>query len=200
MELIPIIYLKKRKKYSDINTKNNISDEEIIDVLSLYKNLYLYDMDGIKSNKPNYCTYQRFSTLAELWIDSAPRNMGDIVDNLMAGGNNIVIQEQKWIGGILSDIKNITQNNIFCKIEDESIEYYKMLYKEGIEGLIILKNHEEIQNNFTFKNYVKTLAEKTSLYGFESNPKNLSYWKNIKAKGVFIEIDKIKEFDKINEI
>ncbi len=201
MEIIPLIYIKHRKKYSDYDNNNKISDEKIMQVLSKNKKLYLYDMDGIKENKPNLCSYQRFSTLAELWIDAAPRDLGDIVDNLMAGGNNIIIQEKKWIGEIFSEIKKITHNNIFYRLdfENERSDIYDAISTPDIDGVIVLKNYEEIRDNHTIGNFVKNLSEKTTIYGFEDNPKDFSYWKKIKAKGVFVEIDKLEEFKKINE-
>jgi hypothetical protein len=199
MEIIPLIYIKSRKKYSDYKNNNILSDDEIIKELSENKNLYLYDIDGIKGNKPNLCTYQRFSSLAELWIDAAPRDLGDVVDNLMAGGNKIIIQEKKWIDKTFSEIKKITQNNIFYRLdfENKNPEFYEIISKPEIDGVVVLNNYEFIRNDYTIGSYIKNLAEKTTIYGFEDNPKDISYWKEINAKGVFVEIDKIKEFKKI---
>lgn len=201
MEIMPLIYIKRRKKYSDYKNNNKLSDEDIIKVLSENKKLYLFDIDGITENKPNLCSYQRFSALAELWIDAAPRNLGDIVDNLMAGGNNIIIQEKKWIDGGFSEIKMITHNNVFYRLdfENEKPNFYDIISKPDIDGIVIPKNHENIRDNYSIDNYIKTLAEKTTTYGFEDNPKDLVYWRKINAKGVFVEIDKIEEFKKLNE-
>jgi len=70
--------------------------------------LYLLDDDGITANRPNYNTYQRLSTHADLWIDAGPRSLDDAIDLIMAGATTLVIRPSLWPTLDTTDILAIT--------------------------------------------------------------------------------------------
>ena len=83
MEIIPMIFLKNEKL---INTKlskakhfNNVLEK------TSESTLYILDNDGIEKNKPNLNLYQELSKSYILWVDAGPRNIGDVVDLVIAG-------------------------------------------------------------------------------------------------------------------
>ena len=85
MEIIPVITMEKR----EISKKQSKFLKKYLDERARQKPLYILDLFGINKDKPNLCTYQKLSKDFELWIDSGPRNLGDVVDIFMAGANAV---------------------------------------------------------------------------------------------------------------
>ena len=192
MELIPLIKLKKRKVIGF--NKSDLKD--ILKDIKDDEKIYILDFDGIERDKPNFCTFQRISGSYELWVDFGPRNLGDVVDAVMAGASSITLRKPLWSNIEASDIKDITENKIFTNID---LAYrgkydFKEMYKPQIDGFVNFNTREEIDSSFQNSDYFKTLCMKKKIYTYETNIKNISYWKGYRISGVLIDIDKFKEF------
>jgi len=192
MEIIPLIKLKKRKILDYPKSFLNDITNEIDD----NEKVYILDFDGIDRNKPNLCTVQRLASSFDLWIDFGPKNLGDIVDAVMTGATTITLRKTLWPESELSDIKDITENKIFTNID---FEYkgkfdFKDIYKENLDGFVNFYTREEIESSFQNSDYFKTISNKKDIFTYESNLKNISYWKGYAVKGIFVDFDKYKEF------
>ena len=192
MEIIPLIKLKKRKILD--YPKSYLKD--ISKEIDENEKIYILDFDGIDMNKPNLCTVQRLSSSYELWIDFGPKNLGDIVDAIMTGATAITLRKLLWPDIELSDIKDITENKIFTNIDFEYKGRYdfKDIYKEQIDGFVNFYSREEIESSFQNSDYFKTISKKKNIFTYESNLKNITYWKSFGIKGIIVDFDKYKEF------
>jgi len=186
MEIIPLITIEKRKiiqkSFSSFKTNTKKGENKI----------YILDLDGIKKNRPNLCTYQKLSKYYDIWADSAPKELGDVVDSFMSGVTSIVIRQKEYANFNPSKIKEISNNNIFLTIENEENETDFLEHKKEIDGFINFKKREQIQSNFKYKEVIKPLKEST--YNYEENHENLDYWKKSGIKGLIVDIDKINRF------
>ena len=194
MELIPLIKLKKQRILD--YPKSLIKD--FLKEFDENQKIYILDLDGIDKDKPNLCTFQRLSNSYDLWVDFGPRNLGDVVDAVMAGANAITLRKPLWPNINLSDIKDITENKIFTNIEFEFKGRYDFrdMHLQQIDGFVNFFTREKIESSFQDSDYFKTIGMKNKIYTYESNMKNLSYWKGFGIKGLLIDFDKIKEFKK----
>ncbi|KYK29779.1 hypothetical protein AYK20_00150 [Thermoplasmatales archaeon SG8-52-1] len=192
MENIPLIKLKKRK----VLGHNNSSFKNILEKFNENEKIYILDFDGIEKNKPNLCTFQRLSHSYNLWVDFAPRNLGDVVDAVMAGATAITLRKPHWPNIEITDIKDITENEIYTNIDFEYKGKYdfREAYKHQIDGFVNFYTKEKIESNFQDSDYLKTIGMKNKIYTYESDIKNISYWKGFNIKGVLVDFDKIKEF------
>jgi len=183
MEIIPLITIENKKSIqkSFSSFKNNAKQEE--------KRLYILDLDGIKKNKPNLCTYQKLSKYYDIWADFAPKDLGDVVDSFMSGVTSIVIRKKDYANFNPSKIKEISNNNIFLTIETEA---EVLEYRKEIEGFINIKKREQIESNFKYKEIINALKENT--YTYEDKHENLGYWQKSGVKGLIVDIDKINRF------
>jgi len=103
--------------------------------------LYLLDTDGIATNRPNYNTYQRLSSQADLWIDAGPRDINDLVDLVMAGATAIIIRPTLWPNPDINAILDVTDLNLYTYYDHESITI-----PPHINGLIIPYTGEPLPN------------------------------------------------------
>ena len=127
MEIIPLLTMKKRniqnKNYKEILEK--IGDDQLI---------YIYDLDGIEKDKPNLCTFQKLSKTHLLWIDSGPRDLGDVVDSFMSGVEAVTLRDDLWKNIFLENIREITENKIYSNIKLKQQQTPKEFYKKFDEG------------------------------------------------------------------
>ena len=84
--------------------------------------LYLLDTDGIATNRPNYNTFQRLSSHADLWIDAGPRSLEDLVDIVMAGATAIILRTNLWSQLDTHEILDITDCTLYAYYEHEQTE------------------------------------------------------------------------------
>lgn len=192
MEIIPLIKLKKR----EIQGYSKPFIKDILKEINENEKIYILDLDGIEKDKPNLCTFQRLSSSYDLWVDFGPRNLGDIVDAVMAGATSITLRKPLWPNLEVSDIKDITENEIFTNIDFEYKGKYdfKDMYKKYIDGFVNFNSRERIESSFQNSDFLKTISMKKTIYTYESDSKNLSYWKGFDIKGIFVDFDIIKEF------
>lgn len=194
MEIIPLIKLKKRK----IIDEDESSSDNIFEQIDEEQLLYVLDLDGIEKDKPNLCTYQKLSKSYELWIDNGPRNLGDVVDAFMAGATRITIRKDLCLQLDIPSIREITENKIYINInlEDQKTQVSEDMFYHEIDGLVNFNNREKIRLDFRYSELLKQFSIKNKIYSYESDPLNVSYWKNYGMEGLLVEIKKLQEFKK----
>ena len=194
MEIIPLIKLKKRK----IIDEDESSSDNIFEQIDEEQLLYILDLDGIEKDKPNLCTYQKLSKSYELWIDNGPRNLGDVVDAFMAGATRITIRGDLCLQLDIPSIREITENKIYINInlEDQKTHVSEDMFYHEIDGLVNFNNREKIRTDFRYNDFLKQFSIKNKIYSYESDPLNVSYWKNYNMEGLLVEIKKLPEFKK----
>ncbi len=194
MEIIPLIKLKKRK----IIDEDESSSDNIFEQIDEEQLLYILDLDGIEKDKPNLCTYQKLSKSYELWIDNGPRNLGDVVDAFMAGATRITIRKDLCLQLDIPSIREITENKIYINInlEDQKTHASEDMFYHEIDGLVNFNNREKIRTDFRYNDFLKQFSIKNKIYSYESDPLNVSYWKNYGMEGLLVEIKKLQEFKK----
>ncbi len=193
MEIIPLVRLKKRK----ILGKDGkiISFNELKTFVDKDDTIYFYDFDGIEKDKPNLCTYQRFSHSQKMWIDSGPRNLGDVVDEVMAGATSITLRKKMWPDLHVPNIKEITECKIFIELNaaSQEISSFNFSLFPDVDGFVIFITKDQIERDFKVGGFLKDLCLKRRIYVYESDLKNNSYWKTLGVSGLIVDIDKIKE-------
>jgi uncharacterized protein related to proFAR isomerase len=82
--------------------------------------VFILDIDGIESNKPDMDMVKKLAKHKEIWLDSGANNTGNIMDLFVSGASRVVIGT-KSIGSleVLSEAIRLSENIIF------SIDYDK---------------------------------------------------------------------------
>ena len=195
MNIIPLVHIKKRKIVnSDFNTLENIKD-----LLSSYEDYFIYilDHDGINKNRPNLCLFQKLSKKYNLWVDTGPRVIGDIVDSVIAGASKITVRENLINKRDTSIINDFIENEIYININlnfSSSLDEYKI--KSNVNGFVLLNNEEDDRYDFKSEGYLKNIVKNTKTYYYLSKKENFNYIKNYDFEGYLIDVDKIKEYEK----
>jgi len=191
MEIIPCVTLKnyKKKNYS-------IFSESIPKYIKEGEKLYILDLDGIEKNKPSLCFYQKFSSIYDLWIDCGPRNIGDVVDIFMTGATGVTIRRTLSSSLNITDIRDISENKVYLNIDGSDFKNFKSdsSFLKDFDGFVNFKNKEEIEQDIEFDNYKNEIQMLNKIYFYENNANNKSFWEGLGAKGLLVDIDKLKEF------
>ena len=186
MDLIPLIYMKKRKIYVE-KTQSPVTLKEFLKQIEGEKKIYIFDLDGIEKDKPNLCTYQRLSGSYDLWVDFGPRNLGDVVDATMAGATDITLRRNLCPQLYISEIKGITENKIY-----ENIDFAEGLSFGDADGLVNFNSREEIERNFKHSDFFKRMSLKNKVYSYETDLENRTYWERFGVEGLLVDINKLK--------
>jgi len=184
MNLIPLIYIENKK----IRTRKNSNPITVKDFLKLYKEkkkIYILDLDGIHRNKPNLCTYQRFTSFFEIWVDNGPRNLGDIVDTTMAGATNITLRRKLSPKLTIQEIREITENNLFENIEINSINKI-----HETDGYVVFEETIN-KSDFKIKELIKNMVSKNKTYIYVNDVNAKSSWEKLGVAGLLVDLDKI---------
>jgi len=189
MEIIPVIKIKKR----DLTEKQSEFLKELSDKGEYEKPLYILDLYGIEKDKPNLCTYQKLSKDFNLWVDSGPRNLGDVVDVFMAGANAITLRRNLWPNINISSIREISENKVYIKLEKAALEEVTFYNSDGIINFI---SKEEIEDDYKYEHKLKMLISKSNFFAYEEDVKNLNYWKTYGVENLLVDIEKIGEFNR----
>lgn len=194
MNLIPLIHMKKRKIYLE-EGKNPVEYKDFLNKFEEEKKIYILDWDGIEKDKPNLCTFQRFSPLYDLWVDFGPRDLGDVVDAFMAGATEITIRSQLCPQLAISDIREISENKVYANIDLDNMNLKNIddLFLYDSDGLVNLNNKVKIDQDLRYSDFLNNLKRKNKLYSYDSNPENLSYWKQFGVEGLLVDINKYEE-------
>jgi uncharacterized protein related to proFAR isomerase len=185
MEVTPLITMKKRKILDSEELLEKISDDQI---------LYIYDLDGIGRDKPNLCTFQRLSKTQDIWVDSGPRDLGDIVDAFLAGAKAITVRKTLFPKIDLSKVREISENKVFSSIDfDQNKNNYN---NRDFDGLINFIDREKMADDFRYSDQLKRFVNQNSVFTYESNIGNLRYWKTLGIDKFLVDLDKVEEFKK----
>ena len=190
MKIIPLIHIKNKK----IVKSNDENFTKIKDYLNKYEDehIYILDHDGINKNKPNLCLLQKLSKKHQLWVDQGPKVLGDLVDSIIAGANNITIRRNLLPLSDLTNIKDLIENKIFLNIDPHNIE--KELSNKFIDfdGYILFCNNN-ISKDFRYKEYLKNLVKNNEIFVYTTDKANLRYLNKFDFEGFLIDIEKIEE-------
>ena len=188
MQIIPLIEINHKK----------IQNSELLEKLNEDDLLYVIDLDGIEKDESNLDIYQKLSKKYQLWIDAAPRKLGDIVDIFMAGATNITLRKTFYPQVNLESIRKVTENKIYENIEiyDQTVLYDDFFF-EHVDGLINFYSREELEQDFKKYDVIKNFSTKNKIHIFENNKQNIDYWHKFNPEGFLVDISKYWEFKQI---
>lgn len=192
MEIIPLINIKNRK----IVKFNNQDFININDYLNEYQNkpIYFLDHDGINKNKPNLCLIQKLSKKYELWVDQGPNVLGDIVDSIIAGAENITIRSNLIDLIDLKNIKDIIENKIFLNIDFiNKYKLYNFDNKNIFDGYILFLNNK-IFDEFKLVEQMKNFVNNNNSYAYIHNKNDIKFLNKYNFKGYLVDIEYFEEF------
>jgi len=190
MEYIPIIKINNRKIVNCYNDEI----KNIKNLLIKYQDIpiYILDYDGIKKNKPNLCLLQKLSKKYKLWIDQGPRSLGDIVDSIIAGTENITVRLNLIEYDDLINIKEIIENKIYINVEETNVNELSSSNNLNLDGYTMFLN-EKLLSNFKIIEYIKNFVKKNSSYIYIKNKSELDLLNKYDFKGFLSDIEKIEE-------
>lgn len=194
MEVIPLVFLKQRNIFLEKGGKPS-SLKETIEKKGDLKALYFFDIDGIEKDKPNLCTYQQIQN-QEFWVDSGPRDIGDVVDLLLAGAQKVIIRKTLWTDKDLYSVREVTENEIYSFLDLSQINtlQQELVFSSSIDGLILFSKKRDLKQDFMLGSQLKQSLKNFKLIVFDENPQNITYWKSVGAQGILVELGRIKEF------
>ena len=197
MEIIPLIYFKHQKIHMEKND-DSASLDAFINTIDSGQKIYILDLDGIKKDKPNLCSFPKLSENYEIWIDSRPMDFGDIVDSFMAGANAITIRRNIWGKLDIGRIREITENGIYAEVDltDQSNGRTGLPIYAEVDGLVIFNNKDQVELDYKCGSHLKELSSRHNTYVYETNPDNIYYWEKQGVKGLLVDIKKVEVFEK----
>ncbi|MFQ5553264.1 MAG: hypothetical protein ACE5EW_06060 [Thermoplasmata archaeon] len=90
------------------------SDEMFQAALKKYSRLLVWDLEGIRGGDPQLEVYRRFEGKG-LWVDGGARNVGTLVDVLVAGADVAVINGRRMGGHeVIAEASRLTGQLAFC--------------------------------------------------------------------------------------
>ena len=187
MDLIPLIYIEDRKIRIG-KTSEPMSVKDFLKDNKDKKKIYIFDLDGINSDKPNLCTYQRLASFSDLWVDNGPRNLGDVVDTTMAGATDITLRKNLSPQLHISNIREITENNIY---EYEELDDINLFFDS--DGIVTFKNKENLDSDFKLKDNIKRIISKNMTYVYDSDMKDKSFWEKLGVQGLLVDLKNMAE-------
>ncbi|OYT29068.1 hypothetical protein B6U98_03390 [Thermoplasmatales archaeon ex4572_165] len=185
MKYVPVLFLPSDDQKISLNAidlKNHMEKEGFTD-------LYVIDELGIKKNKPHYKFYQRFSTLFDLWVDTGPRDIGDVVDDIFSGTKIIIIRLDLWTENSLKSIREVTDHEIYVAIDLNSISslYESRLFFDEADGVVLFVTDNNTLR-FKLESDINQLIKDTSVYVFDME-KNEHIWSSKDIKGFLRDIN-----------
>ena len=193
MEIIPLIHFRKRNILRQDSSKYKI--DGFLKNEDLPEKIYLLDHEGIEKNKPNLCTYQKLSKTIEIWVDTGPSDLGDVVDMVMAGATDITLRRQIWPNINLEKIREITESNLYLELSLKRQDKYNTKHPllDDTDGLVILDN---VKEKNTSTELVKKLGRKYKIYIYETDQRNIDHWEELGVYGLIVNLDDLGEFKK----
>lgn len=195
MDIVPLIHIYKKK----IVKSNYNNFENFKALLQKYKDeyIYIFDHDGINKNRPNLCIFQKLSKNHDLWVDSGPRVIGDIVDSVVAGASKITVRKNLVINADTLSINEILENEIYMNIDKNFFQSSNNdLIKKNVNGFVIL--NDEKMSNYDFKDYsyIRNIVNNNNSYAYFSSKEDIQYINKFDFKGLLVDIEKIAEFER----
>ena len=76
--------------------------------------IFVLDIDGIETNRPNLSLITRMSGFKELWVDAAPLTSGGVSDVLISGAEMAVLGTKSMLSlDHLAEAVELSENIIF---------------------------------------------------------------------------------------
>ena len=194
MKIIPLVYFQKKKLYAE-------KDGDPIKLTTLFETiekdieLYVYDIDGVKKDKPNLCTYPKLSEHCKIWVDHGPRALGDVVDAIMAGATGITLRRQLWPKLEIPSINEITESNIYEMLDPQNITDKTSSFSASIYvyGYIVSSYKDRFKRNFIYDEAIKNICKRFNVTIIESDETFFPFWKNIGVSTLLIELNTWKK-------
>ena len=185
MEYVPVLYLPSNDQKIGLNAidlKNRMKNEG-------FTELYIVDELGIKKNKPQYNFYQRFSSIFDLWVDTGPRDIGDVVDGVFSGAKRIIIRLDLWTEDSLINIREITDHDVFIAVDVNHINalFERRLLFDEADGVVLFVTDKNTLR-FKLESDINQLIKDTSVYVFDVE-KNEHIWSSKNIKGFLRDIN-----------
>jgi len=192
MQKIPVIYFKKNKIKTSQDSKE-ISLEDLVEKYSNQKQLYIFDYDGIEKNRPNLCSYPKLSKNFDIWVDSKPEELGDIVDYVLSGGYKIIIRKNQIEKNNIDHIKDITENEIYAGLNLSEIKNLDLEIPDldKFDGFIIFNTKDEIEKDYHIREKFNKIVTNKDIYIYEPKGKYKVYWNGKKIKGLLVDLEYI---------
>lgn len=188
MKIIPLLHIKK----GEIVNSNYNSFKNIKYLLDKYREdfLYIFDHDGIIKNRPNLCIFQKLSKNHELWVDAGPRDIGDVVDSIIAGASKITVRDDFIdLSDILSS-NDILEEDIYINISsDNDLE-------KKLDVLVPFDSKINYQYEFKYQSPIKNSVN-NKFYAYVSSKEDIQKLKKLDIKGFLIDIERIEEYKNI---
>ncbi len=196
MEYIPYINITKNTLYYNQHYSTTTTYTELTGHLPSTTPLYIYDHDGITHNKPHFNTYQRLASRYTLWIDAGPRNLGDIVDHVMAGAQHLIIRPSLIPSQNIPSIKDLTDTPLYLLLRPTTTS--PPPYTPDITGYLITNETNTLQHTHTTTNLITTITKKNyPIYLFEPYPTNIPHWKHKNLTRIITTIPYLKKEHKL---
>ena len=189
MELIPLLTLKKNKIYPG-TIPTTITTTDLLQQIKSDTPVYFLDLDGINDDKPNLCLFQKLGSKLQLWTDSGPRVLGDIVDTLMAGAQHITLRPHLWTNKTIENIQEITDQKLYIHTETSD----NTTFPHTADGIVLIPQESDPQLSFKQESHLKTLALKTPIYLYDPHKNNYAYWQKLGITGILINLDQYPEY------
>ena len=197
MNIIPLIYFQKKKIYAD-KDGDPISLTTLFETIEKETELYVYDIDGIKKDKPNLCTYPKLSEHCKIWVDYGPRTLGDVVDAIMAGATSITIRKNLWPKADFSKIREISESTIYESFDGshnlDEISFFSS--QPETDGYVIYSDKEKFKKDVLYEDTVKSNCKKYNVAIIESDRGFFTHWKNLEVSILLTELNTWKKEEK----
>jgi hypothetical protein len=193
MKVIPVVRIHEFKQFGKRFDRSRIHD---LMEKTKEKTLYIIDEAGIRKNNPLVNIYQKLASSYELWVDSGPRESGDIVDLVFSGVKRIVIRPSLWKEIDLNNVRNMT-DQMLVELHELSVENRDSIDR-GIsvineyDGLVIYIDGEWKQRRFTNEEMVKKNANRPESFVYEHDGLNHKTWEQYGFTGLLVDIEHIR--------
>lgn len=187
MDIIPLTTIVN-KKIQNLKLLEKLKEDEL---------LYVIDQDGIEKDKSNFDIYQKLSKKYQLWVDTAPRRLGDVVDVFMTGAIKITLRKIFYSYIKLESIREISDNKIYASIDvNNHSKFFNDFLLTSFDGIILFYSRDELEKDFKKEEAMKNILTKYNTFIYENNKKNIGYWSKFKPSCFIVEISKYWEFKK----
>ena len=151
MKEYPLIKIKGgRIRIGDIVYKGKEAFKKIEEMSKDYGMVYVIDIDGCKKNSPNLDFYKKVK--GNIWVDSCPRNIGDLMDLVIVGIERITIWDMNEKN--IKELKEIFEGDIFVGSKDTK-KAVDIVKKYDFNGVVIEENQDCKENIEIWKIYEK---------------------------------------------
>ena len=160
------------------------------------KTLYIIDEAGIRKNNPLVNIYQKLASRYELWVDSGPRESGDVVDLVFSGVQRIIIRPSLWNGIDLNNVRNMTDQMLVelheLSVENRESKDMGISVVNEYDGVAIYIDGDWKQRRFANEEMVKKNANRPESFVYEHDGLNQKTWEQYGFTGMLVDIEHIR--------